>query len=83
MTDKVGKTRWIWWVLGSILIATVPPLVWFAVGVDRDGRPSENGNGIHMRAFGIFGASNTLHIEGAPPQKPESKKKTPSEETPE
>ena len=79
MNDNVGKTRWVWWVVGSILIATVPPLVWFVAGIDRDGKASDGGNGIHMRAYGIFGASNTLHIEGTPPPTP-PKKKAPKDE---
>ena len=53
------QKRWFWWVAGSILIAVVSSLLTAMVGSDvqTDGR-----GGIHLRAFGIFSASNHLVI---------------------
>jgi hypothetical protein len=60
------KKRWRWWLLGSLLVAAVPPLV----GAFFDGRePGSNKGGIHLWAFGFFFASNIVVIEDGARQK--------------
>lgn len=36
---NVWQSGWFWGVLGTILITAAPPLIWYWVGIDRDGRP--------------------------------------------
>lgn len=59
--------RWLFWLAGSLLIAATPVLLQSWLG----GSPPEGSHltkGIHLRAFGIFSASNSVTIEdGAGP----------------
>jgi hypothetical protein len=66
MQTTVRMKRWLWWVVGSLLITTLPPLIWFLLGITGDGNPQDGGNGIHVRAFGFFFAVNNVHIENKP-----------------
>ena len=78
MVNGNGWAQWLRWVIGAVVIVTVPPILWFALGIDRDGRrrqdsPGAPGSGIHVTATGIT-ASNTVSIQVAPAHPPASEK---------
>lgn len=65
--------RWLVRVIGAILIATVPSIIWFFLGINRDGleQPNQNGtngNGrsIVVNSVGFFWASNNVVIQDGP-----------------
>lgn len=35
-----SRGSWFWKIVGALIVATIPPIIWFWMGIDREGRPS-------------------------------------------
>jgi hypothetical protein len=68
MAKRVWQHKWFWGALAALLILTAAQLVLSFFGLDR--QVTTSNGGIHMRAFGIFSASNNLHVEVNPAPMP-------------